>query len=594
MYPGTVFLKEGFFMKKNRLVAGSLILLLVSFGFFLGCDGTTGPMGPEGPQGPAGPQGPIRPQGPERPYDRPAGLSAATYPGSNPRPFTNAATAEINIFSFNDFHGSVDKSASNSNPGADRFAAVANKMMSEYMNPVLLAAGDNYQGSPLSNIFNGEPVSEMMWYLGVRYSAVGNHEFDWGADNINQFAEDGGTYFLAANIFIDGTDNRPNFCKPYGFMEIGGVRIGLIGLTTVETKAIVKAEYVAGLEFRAPGPWLTDMVTKLRTDYNCGLVIALTHMPGGANTDANVAAAPDANSETGKLAAGNHGFDAIIGGHQHTLIKGEINNTPIVVGAYNGRGLTRLNIKYDDSGSTVITPDVWGRDDVNNGLNYNGTPNTSATGNLLSVNVVNNHMKSVIAYYNTKIGPVFDEVVGTFGVAIADYDEMSQWGTNLVHEYLERYTGDKYIFITNNGGWRSVEYNRTPTDGVTMRFLYTFMPFDNEIAIFNMKGSDILYMLDLPVGNAGSPPAYLVSKAVVAGAYKDTDDTWKLASGATIEAGTWYKVSTPDFTLTGGDNFPFPGVTVQGHTSEKQGETAFLGAVRTGMVEQLKYRAANP
>ena len=580
MFSGTVFLKEGFFMKKNRLVAGLLILLLVSFGFVLGCENAAGPTGPQVPKGPQGPQ---------------AGLSAATYPGNNPGPFTNAVTAEINLFSFNDFHGSVDKSASNSNPGADRFAAVVNKVMAENMNPVLIAAGDNYQGSPLSNVFNGEPVSEMMWYLAVKYSAVGNHEFDWGSKNINQFAANGGTDFLAANIFIAGTDQQPGFCKPYGFMEIGGVRIGLIGLTTPETKAIVKAEYVAGLEFRAPGPWLTTLVSELRTKYNCGLVIALTHMGGGTSPNANTSAEPDPNSECAKLAAGNHGFDAIIGGHQHQLIKGIVNNTPIVVGNYNGRGLTRLHIQYSSTpGSTVITPYVYGQNDVNGGPNYNGTGTPGGNGSLLSTNVVNNYIKGVIASYNEKVGPMFSEVVGKYGVAITSRNEQAAWANQVVFDYIARTTSStNFILFSNAGGWRDTSpYNRQPTDDVTVGYLYAVMPFDNEIRLFSMNGQKILDILSMTVAPAPTPSTNLVSAAVVTGANGTwiTGSTTNTATDAvgTIDPAATYKVSCSDFLITNGDNFPFQGNII--------GDVDFLGgvALRTAMIEQLKWRKAHP
>jgi len=604
-------------MKKKNFIAGLLILLLVSFGLIFGsCEGPVGPAGPagangsNGSNGTVGPQGPIGPQGPQGDLSgwvKGPGGQWYNYPNPPATPFVNAKFAEINLLSFNDFHGSVDKSASNSNPGADRFAAVANKIMTDpaYDNPVLVAAGDNYQGSPLSNVFLGEPVSEMIHYLGVKYSAVGNHEFDWGADKIKKYAEDGGITFLAANI-VDESGNYPDFCQPFGFMEIGGVRIGLIGLTTPETKAIVKAEYVAGLEFKAPGPWLTEMVTKLRTDYDCGLVIALTHMPGGANSNLSVSADPDPNSETGKLAAGNHGFDAIIGGHQHTLISGVVNNVPIVVGAYNGRGLARLNIKYvrDDPTGTVITPNAWGQSDVNGGPNYNQTTNPgNATGNgtILATDVVNKYMKNIIGYYNTAIGPAFDQTVGTFGVAITSRDEQAAWCNQVVYDYIARNKpGETFILFQNGGGWRDTSpYDKVATDPVTIRYLYTVMPFDNEIRYFKMKGSDILYLLGLPVGNDGNPSAYLVSAAIVTGAFKD-GDTWKLGSagtpGAAIDAGTWYNVSCNDFMITGGDNFPFPGATVQGHTSEVQGTVDVMGgvALRNAMIEQLQWRVDHP
>jgi 2',3'-cyclic-nucleotide 2'-phosphodiesterase (5'-nucleotidase family) len=562
-------------MEKKRFGGKILILLLAALFMWASCEGPAGPTGPAGPQGPAG--------------------------EITVEPFTNAKFAEINLISFNDFHGSVDKSASNSNPGADRFSAVALELMKNFENPALVAAGDNYQGSPLSNEYYGEPVSEMMRYLGVKYSAVGNHEFDWSIARIRKFAKDGGITFLAANIFIAGTENHPDFCQPYGFMEVGGVRIGLIGLTTVETPAIVKAEYVAGLEFRAPGQWLTDMVTDLKTNKDCGLVIALTHMPGGANPNLSVSVAPDPASETGKLASGNHGLDAIIGGHQHTLICGEINGVPIVVGAYNGRGITRLNIKYvrDEPSETVITPYAHGQNDVNGGYNYGTTTPSSGNGILLSpTTTVDDYAKIVIDYYDKKAGPIFDEVLGKYGVAITSRDEQAAWANKVVYDYIERNTpaNDHYILFQNYGGWRDTSpYARQPTDDVTYRYLVTLMPFDNEIYLLEMKGSDILYMLDLPVG--GSTPPYLVSSAVVTGAFKDSDDIWKLGSasapGVAINAGTTYKVSCNDFMLTGGDNFPFPGVTVQGHTSEKIVEPANMGMpLRDAMVIELRWRAS--
>jgi len=572
-------------MKRNRFVAGLLILLLVSFGFFLGCEGPAGPMGPMGPEGPQGSEGPQGPQGPEGPS------SGSAYPGEDPGPFTNAKFATIDIFSFNDFHGSVDKSASNSNPGADRFSAVARTVLEDpkYENTVIVAGGDNYQGSALSNVFYGEPVSEMMRYLGVKYSAVGNHEFDWSTAKIKKFALDGDTTFLAANIFIKGTETQPDFCQPYGLLETGGVRIGLIGLTTVETPAIVKAEYVADLEFRAPGQWLTDLVTKLRTEFDCGLVIALTHMPGGPNSNLNVSAAPDANSETGKLAAGNHGFDAIIGGHQHTLISGTVNNVPIVVGAYNGRGLTRLHIEYDRDGTTVITPNAWGQNDVNGGPNANGTPNTTGNGNILNTTIVDLDMRRAVSWYNTAVGPLFNTVAGKYGVAITSRDEQAAWANQIVFDYIARTTSSTdFILFSNYGGWRDTSpYNRQPTDDVTVGYLYALMPFDNEIRLFEMNGQKILDILSMPVGSGG-----LVSAAVVTGASGTwiTGSTTNSAADAVgaIDPAATYKVSCSDFMITNGDNFPFRGNII--------GDVDFMGgvALRDAMIEQLKWRTANP
>jgi len=223
--------------------------------------------------------------------------------------------------------------------------------MSENPQSVLLAAGDNYQGSPLSNVFSGEPVSEMMKYLGVKISAIGNHEFDWGPDLLKKFAEDGGITFLAANIFVKDTDDQPDFCKPYEIITVGGKKIGLIGLTTIETPALVKAENVAGFDFREPGQWTTDMIRDLKTNQGCDLVIALTHMGAYQN-----AATGEITGEAAQLAVTCGTFDAIISGHSHTLVAGFVNDIPIVQGNYNGRGLGRLAIVYYEDELVGIYP----------------------------------------------------------------------------------------------------------------------------------------------------------------------------------------------------------------------------------------------
>jgi len=340
------------------------------------------------------------------------------------------------------------------------------------------------------------------------------------------------------------------------------------------------------------------MVKDLKENKDCALVIALTHMPGGPNNNAQAGVDPDANSETGKLAAGNHGFDAIIGGHQHTLISGKVNNVPIVVGAYNGRGLARLHIEYIKDGDTVITPNVWGRDDINGGYNMsNGTTTTtpsSGNGNILTVTEVDDYMKKVVGWYSTSVGPMFSEVVGNYGVAITSRNEQAAWANQVVFDYIARVTGSTdFILFSNYGGWRDTSpYDRQPTDDVTVGYLYTVMPFDNEIRIFSMTGQKILDILNMTVAPSPTPSTNLVSAAVVTGASGtwitgSTTNTATDAVGAIDPAAT-YKVSCSDFMITNGDNFPFQGNII--------GDVDFLGgvALRNAMIEQLKWRTANP
>jgi 2',3'-cyclic-nucleotide 2'-phosphodiesterase (5'-nucleotidase family) len=192
----------------------------------------------------------------------------------------------------------------------------------------------------------------------------------------------------------------------------------------------------------------------------------------------------------------------------------------------------------------------------------------------------------MVAGYQTKVGPLFQEVVGKYGVDINSRDEQADWATRLVYDYIKRTTGDSYILVQNAGGWRDTSpYNRKAGDDVTVGYLYALMPFDNEIVLMEMRGKDILYML-------GAPSPALISAACVAGAYKE-GDVWHLESTKeAIDPTKVYKVACNDFMLTGGDNFPFPGSN-QGNAAsvEKIGNAAYLGVpLRDAMIQELKFR----
>jgi 2',3'-cyclic-nucleotide 2'-phosphodiesterase/3'-nucleotidase len=200
---------------------------------------------------------------------------------------------------------------------------------------------------------------------------------------------------------------------------------------------------------------------------------------------------------------------------------------------------------------------------------------------------VNEYARSIIAGYQEAIGPLFAEVVGRYGVDINSRDDQAAWATRVVFDYIKRIRGEEYILIQNAGGWRDTSpYNRRAADNVTLGYLYTLMPFDNEIVLLEMRGQDLLYML-------GSPNPALISAAVVAGAYRE-GDTWYLESTRQpIDPNGTYKVACNDFMLTGGDNFPFPG-TNQGNAAgvQKLVEPVFMGVpLRDAMIEELRLRA---
>jgi len=137
---------------------------------------------------------------------------------------SSSEITDVHIVSFNDFHGRIPGNGqpyktSSSDPGSIRFFNQYNEFVKQNPNTILLSAGDNSQGNAFSNVTYGESVYDTFKQMGVVYSALGNHEFDWGLDyfdnennqlNYDEVArtEDTiGNYFINANI-INGTNYR--------------------------------------------------------------------------------------------------------------------------------------------------------------------------------------------------------------------------------------------------------------------------------------------------------------------------------------------------------------------------------------------------
>ena len=109
------------------------------------------------------------------------------------------------------------------------------------------------QGMPISNLLQGESVIAAYNYMGYKASVTGNHEFDWTLSVLQERMAQANFPILAANIFIEGTDTRPNWAIPTTMLNVKDKQVGVIGVTSKDTPGIVMAGNLAGYEFRTGG-----------------------------------------------------------------------------------------------------------------------------------------------------------------------------------------------------------------------------------------------------------------------------------------------------------------------------------------------------
>lgn len=169
-------------------------------------------------------------------------------------------------------------------------------------------SGDFSQGSPYYSMFKGEVEVGLMNRMGVDASTVGNHEFDFGVENLAQIAKIARFPIVCSNYDFSGTAAE-GLIKPYTIIKRKGVKIGVFALSP-ELDGLVSAKTCAGVRFLDPVVKAQEMTDFLKRKKKCDLVILISHLgwDEGRLTDQYVVAR-------------TRGIDLVLGGHSHTFFE---------------------------------------------------------------------------------------------------------------------------------------------------------------------------------------------------------------------------------------------------------------------------------
>jgi 2',3'-cyclic-nucleotide 2'-phosphodiesterase / 3'-nucleotidase / 5'-nucleotidase len=445
-------------------------------------------------------------------------------------------TKRVDIMSFNDFHGNVEESGKN--VGAAKLATAIKDRTSlndsTNYEAIPLSAGDLYQGTAISNLTHGAPVTEFLKEIKLKGSAIGNHEFDWGKENIQKWAKDGEFEFLAANIVDKATGKAVDWAKPYKIIEADGLKIGIIGITTPETAYKTTPENVKDLSFLDPAEVVNKYAKQLKEQDKVNAVVVLSHL--GAKQDT---ATKEVTGEAVDLAKAVSNVDGIIAAHDHQFTKAKVNNINMIEAGYNGRGLGTLSFDFDEAGKLLA---------VSSNLDelYKRSANIAPDETVL--NIVNK--------YRNELKPILDEKITDLSIDLDhdSYNGLTPLGT-VIAEAMRKITNSD-IAITNGGGIRAP----LSAGVLTMGNLYTIMPFDNTLFTMELKGSDIKTAIEHGImpGNMGwgqfSGIKVWYDQDAKAG---ERVTSIRLADGTPLDMNKYYKVVTNDFMASGGDGYNF-------------------------------------
>ncbi len=225
---------------------------------------------------------------------------------------------ELVILHTNDTHsridptpaGNVDKSVADKG-GYVRRATYINEERRRYPGLLLFDSGDFSQGTPYYNLFKGEVEIKLMNAMGYDAMAIGNHEFDFGIDNMYKLFKMADFPVVCANYDFKGTILE-GVVKPYVILKRDGLKIGVFGIST-RLEGLVQEKNYHGIVYKEPNETANKTAAHLKEKEKCDLVVCLSHL-GWKSGRNNKASDED-------MIANTRNIDIVLGGHSHSLFE---------------------------------------------------------------------------------------------------------------------------------------------------------------------------------------------------------------------------------------------------------------------------------
>nr|WP_244177704.1 bifunctional metallophosphatase/5'-nucleotidase [Streptomyces atriruber] len=513
-------------------------------------------------------------------------------------------TVDVQLLSFNDFHGNLQPPAGSSGQVTEKQADGSEKKVDaggvEYLagslrtarkgNPysVTAAAGDLIGASPLlSGLFHDEPTVEAMNKLDLDVTSVGNHEFDEGAEELARM-QNGGCHpkdgcfekekdgkgkkfkgadypYLAANV-TDEKTGKP-ILKPYWVWKHKGVKIGFIGVTLEGTPDIVSADGVKGLKFHDEIETV-NKYAKILDKQGVKSIVTLIHEGGVPksqtyNYDCDSPGAGDGIS--GPITTIAKGItpkvDALVTGHTHNAyvctIPDPAGKPRMVTSASSfGKLYTDTTLTYDRRTKDIVRTRVKSANHVVSREQAKAPDMTS---------LISRWDKLAAPVANKAVGHISADIPGRgagvpespLGDLIAD--------AQLAHAKSVDPEAD--LALMNPGGIRSdLVFKASGSEGdgvVTYGEAFTVQPFSNTVNLVDLTGAQLVTGLKQQVSgsNEASPKVLQVSDGLTytldmtkTGADRVVADSIKL-NGKAIDPAATYRVAMNSFLAGGGDGF---------------------------------------
>ena len=189
--------------------------------------------------------------------------------------------------------------------GFVRRAEMVSRERSKHPDMLLFDSGDFSQGSPYYTLYKGDVEVGLMNLMRYDAATIGNHEFDFGVENMARLFKKADFPIVCANYDFTGTALE-GVVKPYVVLRRGGLRIGVFGLSP-QLDGLVMAKTCAGVKYNDPVKAANDVAKLLKEQEKCDLVVCLSHLGW------DIIGIDDT-----ELMRQTRNIDIVLGGHSHS------------------------------------------------------------------------------------------------------------------------------------------------------------------------------------------------------------------------------------------------------------------------------------
>ena len=381
---------------------------------------------------------------------------------------------DIHILCTTDVHCAIDE-----NIGYSSFVAYANNLKKDNKYVSLVDSGDFIQGDFVGAISKGEYIVEIVNKVGYEAMTMGNHEFDYGMDQLQSVINKLNPDVLSCNVRYTGKKtNKLSKVKPYKIVKYGPIKVGYVGVTTpfsigdaTPSTFMEDGEFVYNFSNQTKETYYSTIQTNIDEVKSKGAdyVILLSHCGYGDEYGF---------SGSGEIIKNTTGLTAVFDGHSHkdiswTSFKDKDNKDVLFVDSGTKLSeFSQLTIKTDGTFETKFITECKEKDP---------------------------DMEACIADIKTRFEELSKKVVATSDIELGINDSDGVRLVRTRETTIGNLCADAYRYITNadiavvnGGGIRA----KLPAGNITYADIKSVHPYGNELRLVNATGQQILDYLE--------------------------------------------------------------------------------------------------